>query len=56
VGGQVIKAQMGQHPKTQAPDIALDNETEVDAQFNVLAESHMQQQASKRTIAFEVTE
>jgi hypothetical protein len=28
---------MGQHPKTQAPDMALDNEIEVDAQFKVLA-------------------
>ncbi len=31
MGGQVVEAQMGQHPKTQAPDMALDNEIEVDA-------------------------
>ncbi len=47
IGAQVVEAQMGQHPKTQAPDMALDNEIEVDAQFKVLAESHMQQRASK---------
>jgi hypothetical protein len=38
---------MGQHPKTQAPNMALDNEIEVDAQVKVLAESRMQQRASK---------
>jgi hypothetical protein len=38
---------MGQHPKTPAPDMALDNEIEVDAQFKVLAASRMQQRASK---------
>jgi hypothetical protein len=27
VGGQVVEAQMGQHPKTQALNMALDNET-----------------------------
>jgi hypothetical protein len=31
MGGQVVEAQMGQHPKTPAPDMALDNEIEVDA-------------------------
>ncbi len=55
MGGQVVEAQMGQHPKTQAPDMALDNEIEVDAQFKVLAESHMQQRASKWVIEFEAT-
>ncbi len=43
MGGQVVEAQMGQHPKTQASDMALDNETEVNAQFKVLAESRIQQ-------------
>jgi hypothetical protein len=38
---------MGQHPKTQALDMALDNEIEVDAQLKVLAKSRMQQRASK---------
>jgi hypothetical protein len=46
---------MGQHPKTQAPYMALDNEIEVDARFKVLAESRMQQRASKRAIEFETT-
>jgi hypothetical protein len=40
---QVVEAQMGQHPKTQAPYMALDNEIEVDARLKVLAESRMQQ-------------
>jgi hypothetical protein len=31
MGGQVVEAQMGQNPKTQAPNMALDNEIEVDA-------------------------
>jgi len=52
---QVVEAQMGQHPKTQAPYMALDNEIEVDARFKVLAESRMQQRASKRAIEFETT-
>jgi hypothetical protein len=56
MGGQVIEAQMGQHPKTPAPDMAWDNEIEVDAQFKVLAGSRMQQRASKRVIEFEATE
>jgi hypothetical protein len=56
MGGQVVEAQMGQHPKTQAPDMALDNEMDVDGQLKVLAESCMQQRASKRTIEFEATE
>jgi hypothetical protein len=47
MGGQVVEAQMGQHPKTQAPNMALDNEIEVDAQLKVLAESRMQQRVSK---------
>ncbi len=47
---------MGQHPKTQALDKALDNEIEVDARLKVLAESCMQQRASKRTIEFEAIE
>jgi hypothetical protein len=47
---------MGQHPKTQALDMALDNEIEVDAQLKVLAKSRMQQRASKRAIEFETTE
>ncbi len=47
IGRQVVEAQMGQHPKTQAPNMALDNEIEVDAQVKVLAESRMQQRASK---------
>jgi hypothetical protein len=42
VSNQVVEAQMGQHPKTQAPYMALDNEIEVDARFKVLAESRMQ--------------
>ncbi len=46
---------MGQHPKRQALDMALDNEIEADAQFKVLAESRMQR-ASKRAIEFEATE
>jgi hypothetical protein len=46
---------MGQHPKTQALDMALDNEIEVDAELKVLAESRMQQRASKRAIEFEAT-
>ncbi len=50
MGGQVVEAQMGQHPKTQATDMALDNEIEVHAQFKVLAESRMQKRASKRAI------
>ncbi len=56
MGGQVVEAQMGQHPKTQAPNMALDNEIEVDAQLKVLVESHMRQRASKRAIKFEATE
>jgi hypothetical protein len=55
MGRQVVEAQMGQQPKTQTRDMALDNEIKVDAQLNVLAESRMQQRASKRTIEFEVT-
>jgi hypothetical protein len=55
MGGQVVGAQMGQHPKTQALDMALDNEIEANAQLKVLAESRMQQQASKRAIEFEAT-
>ncbi len=55
VGRQVVEAQLGQHPKTHAPDMALDNEIEVDAQFKVLAKSRMQQRASKRAIKFEAT-
>jgi len=47
MGGQVVEAQMRQHPKTPAPNMALDNEIKVDAQLKVLARSHMQQQASK---------
>jgi hypothetical protein len=43
MGRQVVEAQMGQHPKTQAPDIALDNEIKVDAQLKVLVENRMQQ-------------
>ncbi len=54
MGGQVAEAQMGQQ-KTQASDMALDNELEVDGQLKVLAESRMQQRASKRAIKFEVT-
>jgi hypothetical protein len=50
MGGQVVEAQMGQHPKTQASDMALDNEIEEHAQLKVLAESHMQKRASKRAI------
>jgi len=56
VSRQVIEAQMGQHPKTQAPYMALDNEIEVDVRLKVLAESHMQQRASKRAIEFETIE
>jgi len=56
MGGQVVEAQMGQHPKTQAPDMALDNEIEVNAQLKVLAESRMQQRASKQVIEFEAIE
>ncbi len=56
MGGQVVEAQMGQHPKTQAPNMALDNEIEVDAQLKVLAESCMQQWVSKRAIEFEAIE
>jgi hypothetical protein len=56
MGGQVVEAQMGQHPKTPAPDMALDNEIEADAQLKVLARSRMQQRASKRVIEFEATE
>ncbi len=55
-GRQVVEAQMGQHPKTQALDMALDNEIEVDAQLKVLAKSCMQQRASKRAIEFETVE
>ncbi|CAN5964797.1 unnamed protein product [Sphagnum jensenii] len=40
----------------QAPDMALDNETEVDAQLKVFAESRMQQRASKRALEFEAQE
>ncbi len=40
----------------QAPDMALDNEIEVDAQLKVFAESRMQQRASKRAIEFEAQE
>jgi hypothetical protein len=47
---------MGQHPKTQALDMALDNEIEADAQLKVLVESRVQQRASKRAIEFEATE
>jgi hypothetical protein len=36
--------------------MALDNETEVDVRLKVLAESCMQQRASKQAIQFEVTE
>jgi hypothetical protein len=46
---------MGQHPKTQAQYMALDNEIEVNARLKVLAESRMQQRASKRVIEFEAT-
>jgi hypothetical protein len=53
---QVVEAQMGQHLKTQAPYMALDNEIEVNVQLKVLAESRMQQQASKRAIDFEAIE
>jgi len=52
---QVIEAQMGQHPKTQAPYMALNNEIEVNVWLKVLAESRMQQRASKRAIEFEAT-
>jgi hypothetical protein len=52
---QVVEAQIGQHLKTQAPYMALDNEIEVNVWFKVLAESRMQQQASKRAIEFEAT-
>jgi hypothetical protein len=47
MGGQLVEAQMGQHPKTLAPDMASDNEIEVDAQIKVLVGSRMQQWASK---------
>jgi hypothetical protein len=40
----------------QAPDMALDNEIEVDAQVKVFTESHVQQRALKRAIEFEATE
>jgi hypothetical protein len=40
----------------QAPDMALDNEIEVDAQVKVFAESRVQQRALKRAIEFEATE
>jgi len=53
---QVVEAQMGQHLKTQAPYMALDNEIDLNVRFKVLAESRMQQQASKRAIEFEATE
>ncbi len=56
MGGQVVEAQMGQHPKTPTPDMALDNEIEADAQLKVLVASRMQQRASKRVIEFEATE
>jgi hypothetical protein len=56
MGTQVVEAQMGQHQKTQALDMALDNEIEVDAQLKVLAKSHMQKRASKQAIEFEATE
>ncbi len=55
MGKQVVEAQMGQHPKTQAPNMALDNEIKLDARLKVLAKSHMQQWASKRAIEFETT-
>jgi hypothetical protein len=53
MGGQVVEAQMGQHPKTPAPNMALDNEIEANAQLKVLAGSRMQQRASNRVIEFE---
>jgi len=53
---QVIEAQMGQHPKTQAPYMALDNEIEIDVRLKVLAKSCMQQWASKRATKFEAIE
>jgi hypothetical protein len=56
MGGQIVEAQMGQHPKTTAPDMALDNEIEADAQLKVLAASRTQQRASKRVTEFEATE
>jgi hypothetical protein len=37
----------------QAPDMALDNEIELDAQLKVGASCRMQQRASKRAIEFE---
>jgi hypothetical protein len=40
----------------QAPDMALDNEIEVDAQLKVFTESRMQQRATKRAIEFEAQE
>ncbi len=40
----------------QAPDMALDNEIEVDAQLKVGAGCRMQQRASKRAIEFEAQE
>jgi len=40
----------------QAPDMALDNEIEVDAQLKVRAGCRMQQRASKRAIEFEAQE
>jgi hypothetical protein len=50
MGGQIVEAQMGQHPQTQAPNMDLDDEIEVDAWLKVLAESRMQQRASKQAI------
>jgi len=55
VDKQVVEAQMGQHPKTQAPNMALDNEIKLDARLKILAKSHMQQWASKLAIEFETT-
>jgi hypothetical protein len=40
----------------QIVEMALDNEIEIDARLKVLAESRMQQRASKRAIEFEATE
>jgi cytidylate kinase len=39
----------------QAPDMALDNEIEVDAHVKVFVESRVQQRALKRAIEFEAT-
>jgi hypothetical protein len=54
MGGQIVETQMGQHLKTPAPDMALDNESRCPAQG--CATSRMQQWASKRVIKFEATE